>query len=675
MKRTGTFTLAATILLIALSSLSHGEKKYTASDSVIRLAARKFPDASAVILLSRREHTFKIDKVLKKIRARSNQYGIHIKTEIKDIWRIKILSEQGIEKFGDYYSDIFNNKFKGFDLEASVTSPGGKKTKVSGDDIHRLEIGRYRSQYRIAFPGLEIGSVIEIREKTKVDGPVLAGRWDFGADVPVIRSEFVLTVPRGVGLRLNLMPKEKLDWLKPEIDGRYETYTITKEIIPSGGTEKFMPPSPIGNPTLNYLVWKIPNSVIEDIFDLTPRSMTSQPYVMNWKTVSTGYSAYFDPKSWESADKAEEYGAELDRIIFELKQNEPGGADSLLQSILDYFHDSFQPIDDDLFYSSGNPEETYVLREGGPWELAYVLNVLLKHSGFQTNIVLVRDADKGLLDRKTPNERAFNHALIRVEHNGKNWSIDPFNHYCDVDELPWMSRGVDGMMLKRDGKYGFLTIPLNPSSMNCFHSLTEAEIDQEGNLSCLTTFTMTGQYCLDLRRLCGLKGGDRLDEEISKLIESNYPDLYDEEEAFTMVKDTGDSIQVTFLYRDEGFADLSGNLMNIDFSLWTGGSLISAFETETRRHDIQFLFLRRESSDIRIRLPEGSRVPEPPSPGELSNDYLEYSRTVGVDGNTVRIRRSLTVKAPTIKVKDYQMMRQFTSEIYQLDSETIVLEL
>lgn len=658
------------VLSITMLTASCGEQNYTASDTVTEMAASKFPDASAVILLKRREHTFKLRTGL----VETGLHEIIYETEIKQIRRVKVLSEKGIEEFGDYLSHTFNNKYQKYEIEASITSSNGKTQKVSDSDIHKIDVGSNYVQYRIAFPGIAIGSVIEVREKIKSEYPMLSGEWDFGAKVPTVRSEFVFTAPKGTKVRFNLTPKENLTWLEPEVDGKYETYTITKEVVPPNHTEKYMSPDHIGNPSLSYLVWNIQNRVIENTLNLMPGTLKGPSYVMNWRRVGKEFAEYFDPVSWEYEDDAATYRFALDQIIFDLKQMDPGNSDSLLCSLLQYYHEEFQPVEDELFYSISNPEESFVLKEGGPYELAYVLNTLLRKSGMDTKIVLVRDADKGFFDSRTPSYSAFNHPLIRVNNNNKTYWVDPFNHYCDLNQLPWMSRGVDGMQIFSTGKHKFITIPLNPSSSNCVHSLTEAEIDKEGNLSCATTVTLTGQYCLNLRRSCGMDGSDRLDEELSEMIKSYYPEMYDGE-TLEMIMDTGDSITVTFLYLEEGFADVSGNLMNIDFSSWTGSSLINVFENDTRYYDIQFPFLKRESAEISITIPEGARITEAPTAGELSNEFLDYIRIVNIQDNTIKLKRNLTVKTPTIMVKDYSAMRQFATEIYNFDSETVVLEM
>ncbi len=670
MKRYISFTFAIIVLSITLLTTSCGEQKYTVSDTVSQMAASKFPDASAVILLKRREHTFKIRTGL----VETGLHEIIFETEIKQVRRVKVLSEKGIDEFGDYYSKTFNSRYREYKIEASITSPSGKTQAVSGSDIHKINVGSNYVQYRVAFPGIEIGSIIEVREKIKSEYPMLSGDWDFGAEVPTVRSEFIFTAPKGTAVRFNLTPKESLTWLEPEADGKYETYTITKEVIPPNHVEKYMSPDHIGNPSLSYLVWNIQNSVVEKTLNLMPGTLKGSSYVMNWKTVGKAFAEYFDPSTWEYEDEATTYRFALDQIIFDLKQMDLGDSDSLLCSLLEYYHEEFQPVEDELFYSISNPEESFVLKEGGPYELAYVLNTLLRKAGMETEIVLVKDADKGLFDSRTPSYDAFNHPLIRVKNNRKTYWVDPFNQYCGLNQLPWMSRGVDGMQIFSNGKYNFVTIPLNPSSANCMNSLTKAKIDKEGNLSCVTTVTLTGQYCLNLRRSCGMDGSERLDEELSKMIKSYYPDMYNGE-TLDMIMDTGDSITVTFLYLEDGFADVSGNLMNIDFSSWTGSSLINAFESKTRHYDIQFPFLKRESAEINITFPEGARVTEAPAAGELSNEFLEYMRTVTIRENTIKLRRNLTVKTPTIAVKDYSAMRQFATEIFNLDSETIVLEM
>ena len=126
---------------------------------------------------------------------------------------------------------------------------------------------------------------------------------------------------------------------------------------------------------------------------------------------------------------------------------------------------------------------------------------------------------------------------------------------------------------------------------------------------------------------------------------------------------------------EEGYADVSGNLINVDITRWVGTTLIDVFESETRKYDIQFPFPSIETSKITLKLPDGATVIEKPSRGELKNDFIDYRRTVDLDGRSIELNRTLTLKVPRIKVADYQVMRQFATEVYDLDTETIVLEM
>jgi hypothetical protein len=410
--------------------------------------------------------------------------------------------------------------------------------------------------------------------------------------------------------------------------------------------------------------------VIEDYLGAKRYSFDKTGVVINWKQIGKQYADYFYDDSWQSSRGLTHFVEMFDEIN-DLRSENP---DSALSSILEYFHEEFKPVNDPFYYGSANPEHAFITREGDPYALAFALNTILKKADFKTNIILVRDSYEGAFDERTPSFSAFNHALIKVILDDRERWIDPFNHYCGVDQLPWFCRGVDGMRVLKTRQHSFIRLSHEPSSKNRICSKTEAEIDKDGNLSGVTTVTMTGQYCLELRKAALIDESRSLGDELSETIKTSYSETYDGE-SINILVDSGDSIMVMFMFEEEGYADVSGNLMNIDMTRWVGTTLIDVFESETRKYDIQFPFPSIETSKITLKLPDGATVLENPSRGELMNDFIDYRRTVDLDGRSIELNRTLTLKVPRIKVADYQVMRQFATEVYDLDTETIVLEM
>lgn len=633
------------------------------------ITAVDYPGQSAVVLLRRREHTFELFLELVK----TYQHQIAARTTIEQVSRIKMLDEKGFDRFGNFKSNVYNKDFHKYTVKAMVISPAGGKHHIGGEDIRKIDVGKGYYEYRIAFPGLEVGSVIEIIEKTESSYPLLSGRWDFAKDVPTLRSELVFKVPRGSEVKFSITPEQDMEQIVPERDGRYDVYRAGRINVPPYNKEILMPLNLVGNPTLNYYVRRITNQVIADVLDIPVERISGEPYIMSWRKVGDAYAAYFDPHTWASEEKSGEYRADIEDALEAFRWKGFDVTERHLGELISWFRNEYQPVDDDLFYFSKNPEESYSLKEGGPFELAYILKYMLEQLGARPGIVLVKDVTEGLLDRRTPRYTAFNHPLIWIEKKGKDYWLDPFNRYCKLNQLPWECRGIQGVRLMPAGVYMFMNVPLAPSSANGIENRENVCMDENGNLTGTSATTITGQHLLNLKKTVEKGDGDSIEDELKSLLGEVFPETFNEE-SLKIEEEGDDSLLVTFEYSIPNFADVSGGYMNFSFSFWAGSSMSEVFESDAREYDIHFPFLRREYAHVRIELPENVEIKEVPSGKELGNKNFVYARAVKASVNTVLYRRTLTVKSPVIKPEDYDEMKRFMEEVYKLDRETVLLE-
>ncbi|UCF05616.1 MAG: DUF3857 domain-containing protein [bacterium] len=663
----GRAVIVAAALSAVAMSISSCQETYYAGQNVTR---ESYPDFGAVVLLERRSHTFKVALEL----VRTYHYEITGRTEIEEFRRIKILTEEGLERYGDFVSSIYNKEYHQYSVEASVISPAGKRRTVGGDEIRRVSVGRSYFQYRIAIPGLEVGSVIEISEKVKSNVPILSGNWDFAEEVPTIESELVFKVPEDTKVMFSTIPKGEIGKVEPVKEGRYHVYRFRRENIPPYKKEKYMPPRHIGNPTLYYYVRRMSNETIAGVLDVEPRFIGGEPYVMTWRKVGEYYARYFNPETWQEDEKAEEYRSECEWLIEAFQGEQGGDTEETLEHLVRWFHDQFQSIDDEYLYASKNPEESYTLREGGPFELAYVLHSFLRKLGMRSYIVLLRDVTDGIVNRKTPTYNAFTHPIIVVGHGRDEFWIDPFNPYCRLNQLSWKCQGIESMWLLPSNDYVFKKIPYDRPELNSIENVEEITIDEEGNIAGVSRITMTGQYLLGLRRRA-LENGEAgsLEKELASFLERMFPEVFDEG-SLEIVKEGNDSLEVTYRYEMPGFTEISGSYMNVDLSHWIASSLHDLFEGEKREHDIRFPYLKSEKSRVKVKLPVNVTIKEMPLGRNIEDDYIGYELDVLDEEGTVIISRDLIFRQSTVPAEKYTAVKEKAQRIYEIDRVTMVLE-
>ena len=102
--------------------------------------------------------------------------------------RIKIFTDRGREDFARH--DVaFTKGTKIKDFEARVTKPDGSVAYVNKDDVHERDIvkasGFKIRAKSIAFPGLEVGSIVEYKYREVIDDGAANMRLIFQREIPI----------------------------------------------------------------------------------------------------------------------------------------------------------------------------------------------------------------------------------------------------------------------------------------------------------------------------------------------------------------------------------------------------------------------------------------------------------------------------------------------------------
>ena len=628
--------------------------------------AESFPDKSAVILVDRTVHTWSF-----------------METTIERAFAVKILTREGIDLFGNFISDVYDNEYYTYDIEATVVSPRGERKRATPDQIKRVAIGKNQYQYRTAMPGVEINSIIEIREATRTEYPVTSGEMDFSHRVPTLRSELVFRVPKGACVSFNFTPKNCQRAPTPEIDHKYEKYTITMEVLPPYKEEPFMPPDRVGNPTVHYRIWQVTMDDYLRYFEIEYDNRLVQwmeeheipwdlPLVTNsWGGIAKSFVKYFNPETWKEDKKASAYRSDLRSIMASMPDSIGTDGILALDGILDEFHRVFRPMREHFFF--GNPEECLDRREGDPFELAYVLKRILEERHMKPSVVLASDVARGLLDQRSVDPYVLRHPLLLISLEKKQYWIDPFSPECRVNQLPWECQGVGALWLKTNEQKSFIVTPIDAASRNGISRQEEIAIDQSGRLSGRSRISLTGQYVLEMRRRHAAEDTSTVMEDLSPVMGRFLP-VGATVDSLAVERNARDTVIVSCRYSLDAFGKKSGDFMHLDFSDWCGNYVLPTFESESREYDIMIPFPDTRSYELRINLPEGYSVVQRPGDVMREDGTFSYRRSCTGDEPMLVLKRGFTIMAPTVEARNYAPTRSIIEEIRKSDGESIVLK-
>ncbi len=628
-------------------------------DVIKEIKPEDFPDDDAIVLLKRKVHLTSI-------------FEGGSETEITRIVSIKILREKGLEDLGTYTSDIYRNGTK-YKVEAMVINPDGTKRTVDGENIKKIKIGKNFFQYRIAFPGLEVGSVISLREIesiNKVGGlPIVSGEWDFASNYYTLHSELVLKMPDVITMKFAFTPKNSE--IKPETSEKreYKIYKFTMDNLPGFNAESFMPREFVNNPTVCYFPYKVTFTFV----DQYRGRMYSWTYIAKWKNALKDIIDYFDPESWEKIKEAKEFTDAMNRLIDTMRTEIDT---SSLEEVVEYFHSKFDAVENGNFsISSIVPVVVFKDREGEPFGLAYALYRILNELGYKVDIILLRDQDLGEADRRVIDPDQFNHPIVIVRDNENEYAIDPAAKFLGVNQLPWKCQGVKGVEITANRDFFFVTSPVYRCETNLIYRVDTLEVDGGGAIRGRARITLCGQPLYNLWKKAETKDLNGDSDAIRDFVKDVFPVMFSSSD-ISVSSNRKDSLTIEFSYSADGAFQAVGSLMNMDFSDWFYSPYFSVFSTEKRRYDVLFHYPFVVETSLNVRLPEGYDLFQNVKELSSENDFFLYERRCSVSGSGEELdfKRVFKLLTKKIEVKDYDQAREFINTVKSYDRENIVIK-
>lgn len=669
MKRYRTIIHVAALLALVGGSAACSGGVYSAQNIVdpstlAEATTGQFPNQPAVVILNRRVHTYRFWN-----------------TTIEHTYIVKILTQEGIEKYGDFVSDLHYSDTDKYDIRASVQAPNGTVVEVSPEHMKKVAFGKVAYQYRGALPGIQVGSIITIWEKTESNVGTESGQWDFASDIPTLRSELVFKAPKGVFVAFNFTPQGAGDKPKPVSDEKFDVYTIVKKMVPPYRDEPYMSHTYTGNPSVFYFVWHVTR---EDLlrfqgieYDARIRAFFAEnkiPFEVtmpreSWQAIGEFFSRYFDPSTWKDGEYHTDCGEALRSISEAVAGRDHRDLERFLNSVLRVFDEKMQVVG--LPFLVRNPDKAVSLGEGNPFELAYALNRVLRMCQLFPTVVLARDADLGNLDQRSPTLRALNHPLIVVDAGDERYWMDPCHPEYGVNHLSWKCQGVRGLSLNGE-KSVLVTTPMDSYLSNTVNHREIMTIDGDGNATVQCRLTMTGQQAAMAR---GDERAGRTTTRNKRLLATLHRFCPGGDKgSIDIQRDTRDSLVVSHAYSLSGFATRSGSFVNLDFAPWSVTPFSNAFDEDARVYDIWFPFPTLVVSTVRVKAVGAYSIVQQADEVEHTDDWFSYRRVIYLDGNDIVFSRKCAVISPRIDVKDYQAAKATIDIIRKSDKESLVLK-
>ena len=285
--------------------------------------------------------------------------------------------------------------------------------------VHQDAPDLYGDERRYAgpLPAIAIGSIVEEQIITRETAPLFAAgssyRWNYGWNVPVNKSRFVLTHPVSLPI------------------------TYRSHMFPEAGITKS---TQGGMETINFEL----NSLAAYTEDLkyVPKDVILFPEIefstgSSWQKLAAEYARMTEDKLRQ---------ADVQSLLTKIDLKKSSKRDDTIRSIVALLHKNVRYTGVEFGESSLIPQfpaETLKRKYGDCKDKAALLATMLRSAGIPAYLALVDTDEDQELNPELPGMGMFDHAIVYVPGSGSDpdfW-IDATAQYSQVGILPWMDYG------------------------------------------------------------------------------------------------------------------------------------------------------------------------------------------------------------------------------------------
>lgn len=549
---------------------------------------------------------------------------------LKHYVRIKIFTERGRDNYSRH--DIpFLKGTKIKDLEARVTKPDGTVVMVAEKDIIDREIvkasGFKVKAKTIAFPGLELGSVVEYKYKEVVDNGSATMRLIFQRDIP-IRDIAYYVKPFSGDNAMAYFP--------------FNMGQVRFEKDKNGFSKAAMHNVP---------------ALPDEPFMLPEDEIKSWMYIYYTRTLDKTPEDY-----WQRISKAF-YDIQKDSLGFndDVKRTAAeittGAAsdDEKLHRIYDFVKTKIKNItyapsvtDEERKQASKNKSASDTLKYhfGTAGDIDQLFGALARAAGFDARMAFSGNRDEMFFNRNVPNFGLMLGSSSIAVKTGEDWRFfSPASYYVPYGMMSWIKEAQVALIPDSKGPI-WKVIPLSEAERSCENRSGAFKLDEDGTLTGTGRVEFTGHQGHSKK---SLNRGDSETEKSDRLkayVRNNIMSTA-EVESYTIenLDDPDKPFVYTFKIKVPGYAVKTGKRLFFQPDVYERNSQ-PLFTAATRATDVYFPYPFSESENITIELPKGFKLEnaDAPSPvkdsGGISSNVVQIGVTT--DGSKLVYKRDFT---------------------------------
>lgn len=557
-------------------------------------------------------------------------------TQIK---RIKILKKEGTR-----HADIITHGGDDFNIKGvTLNLVDGKteKTKLRRESIFKENVTDNNYRYRIAFPDVKVGSVIDVR----IDYSGMPSTWYFQEKIPVLHSELLIEPSMYIDFRKNMFGFESLE-------KSTDNHFIAKN-VPAFKSEAFMTSSENYISKLEFDILKIsyPGYYKSFTTDWEALRQTLMEHQYFGQVIRRGKNYLKDmveeiiAEEGEDADDLTKTKAAC-KAIKQVKWNE--------ESTLTSAHNTLSTVFKD---GSGNSAE---------------LNLMLLHLLEELNVdahpVVMSTRTNGIMNPYFPSLEKLNYVIVAANIEGQELLMDATAKYLPFGLLPERCINGQGRLLT-DEKSSL--IPLAPGGSEESATIYSLKMDSEGLLSGQRRFTGKDFAGASFRENYNNHSNQ---EDFIKSWHDDYAGLTINKMKIENLNEIEKAIKVDYEIT------LDNQLTTIDTLHFFNPFCMeqieeNPFKLKDRKYPVDFAYTKSKSVVISIQLPENISISEIPEsqiiklPGNAAIAKILYQAS----GNHIIVNYQFKINKALFLPQEYSHLKTFYDKIINKQKEPVIL--
>lgn len=583
---------------------------------------------------------------------------------VRRSWRIKILTEAGVEKIAKsgHGAVFYHGCCPIRELRAAVIAPSGKRAEVKKQQIYDgaavadFELyadSRYRS---VNFTGVVPGSILEFSSDQEFANLFyLPDEIAFQEVIPVRSRALILTAPASFGVRTRVRGS-------PEYSRGEEKGMVTQEWrmrdLPALKPERSMPPER----------------------DLVPRVQLFPEEVV-WGDLRIDATSWNSIAQWEWAlarDKVEP----AFEVAAMAKEITVGLTDPLemTRRIFEFVQKNINYVAIEIGIGGFEPHHNGAVlrnRYGDCKDKATLTIAMLRAVDLHGFPVTILTRDEGVKDADFPSPEG-NHEILAVPSGGGYLFMDPTSESTAFGDLPWMDQGANVLVVKEDGTGDMVTTPIFPPERNRTRWSVIAAVDAAGDIKGTFLIDAYGQSRSEFDSFVAGQKPSETEHAIERYVATISPGAVMEAHEITRPSKPEDPLHITIRFSSPHAIVTAGSAEILSPHLFRFQNFARVVAYATRRHPVFFNYLSTEESEVRLALPPGRALKKIPAGSTVQGGGVivstSYEMAEQNGRNVLVVKRAVRVNEREVTVQDYPALRKALTSLGEEESRAVTLQ-